>query len=72
MMVNISIIITNIIDHVHRLSREHDDRGTASDRIVERLGKHARALHDMVEEGKEMISKVNRLKYRMARDQKLE
>jgi hypothetical protein len=32
----------------------------------------AKALDDKVEEGKEIISKASRLKYRMARDQELE
>ena len=31
-----------------------------------------RALDDKVDEGKEIISKASRLKYRMARDQELE
>lgn len=32
----------------------------------------AKVLDDKVEEGKEIISKASRLKYRMARDQELE
>ena len=32
----------------------------------------AKALDDKVEEGKDIISKAGRLKYRMARDQELE
>ncbi|KAN0080028.1 Protein of unknown function DUF89 domain containing protein [Tylopilus felleus] len=69
------IIITNIIDHVHRLLHDmtmEARRLTASSSDSEDTLERVRALHDKVEEGKEIISKGSRLKYRMARDQELE
>ncbi|KAF9238349.1 hypothetical protein BU15DRAFT_88407 [Melanogaster broomeanus] len=66
------IIITNLIDHVHRLIHDmtmESQRLTTSgqgesDRVKE--------LQDKVTEGKAVITKASRLKYRMARDQELE
>lgn len=67
------IIITNIIDHVHRLIH---DMTMESKRLAESGEdaslERAKALDVKVEEGKGIISKASRLKYRMARDQELE
>ncbi|KAH0833998.1 hypothetical protein J3R83DRAFT_11234 [Lanmaoa asiatica] len=66
------IITTNIISHVHHLIH---DMTMESRRLTESgedtLGR-AKELEDKVEEGKGIISKASRLKYRMARDQELE
>ncbi|KAF8556729.1 DUF89-domain-containing protein [Imleria badia] len=67
------IIITNIIDHVHRLIHDMTMEskrltGSGEDVSLER----AKALDNKVDEGKEIISKASRLKYRIARDQELE
>lgn len=61
------IIITNMIDHVHRLMH---DVTMESRELTQSSGKDA--LDTKVEEGKYIISKASRLKYRMARDQELE
>lgn len=67
------IIITNIIDHVHRLIHDMtmESRQLAQS-LDEDAREHAKALDAKVEEGKDIISKASRLKYRMARDQELE
>ncbi|KAN0080014.1 hypothetical protein V8E55_009580 [Tylopilus felleus] len=69
------IIIINMIGHVHRLLHDmtmEAQRLTVSLDNSEDALECARALHDKVEEGKEIISKASRLKYCMARDQELE
>ncbi|KIJ60473.1 hypothetical protein HYDPIDRAFT_98765 [Hydnomerulius pinastri MD-312] len=66
------IIITNLIDHVHRLMH---DMTIKSQQLTESEGSEsdgAKELQQKVEEGKKIIAKASRLKYRMARDQELE
>lgn len=65
--------MTGIIDGVHRLIH---DMTMESQRLIESgeddALEPANMLNNMVIEGKGIISKVSRLKYRMARDQVLE
>ncbi|KAF9219362.1 DUF89 domain-containing protein [Gyrodon lividus] len=66
------VIITNLIDHVHRLIH---DMTMESQRLTESgqgESDRVKELQDKVTEGKEIITKASRLKYRMARDQELE
>lgn len=63
------IILTNIIDHVHRLL--HDM--TLEAQQVRNLDvSKAEELSKKTTEGQEIISEISRLKYRMARDHDLE
>ncbi|KIM61255.1 hypothetical protein SCLCIDRAFT_1216160 [Scleroderma citrinum Foug A] len=64
------IIITNIIDHVHRLV--HDMAMEAQAQASDGNDDRVRNIQLRIEEGKEIIAKASRLKYRMARDQELE
>ncbi|KAF8438602.1 DUF89 domain-containing protein [Boletus edulis BED1] len=66
------VIITGIIDHVHRLIHDMTMEAKRLAESGEDTLEHVKALKDKVEEGKEIISKASRLKYRMARDQELE
>ncbi|KAI5985078.1 DUF89 domain-containing protein [Pisolithus albus] len=62
------VIITNLIDHVHRLV--HDL--TMESRTLADSGSTDPVIQSKIEEGKEIIAKASHLKYRMARDQELE
>ncbi|KAG6370737.1 hypothetical protein JVT61DRAFT_11124 [Boletus reticuloceps] len=66
------VIITSIIDHVHRLIHDMTMEAKRLAESSEDTLEHVKALEDKIEEGKEIISKASRLKYRMARDQELE
>ena len=66
------VIITNIVDHVHRLIHDMTMESQRLAQSGEDALERVRALDDKVDEGKEIISKASRLKYRMARDQELE
>lgn len=59
-----------MIDHVHRLvhNMTMEAQTLASDGTDDRT----RNIQLRIEEGKEIIAKASRLKYRMARDQELE
>ncbi|KAI6134374.1 DUF89 domain-containing protein [Pisolithus croceorrhizus] len=62
------VIITNLIDHVHRLI--HDL--TMESQALANSGSTDPAIQLKIEEGKGIIAKASHLKYRMARDQELE
>ncbi|KAI6102943.1 DUF89 domain-containing protein [Pisolithus sp. B1] len=62
------VIITNLIDHVHRLI--HDL--TMKSQALANSGSTDPAIQLKIEEGKGIIAKASHLKYRMARDQELE
>ncbi|KAL4077466.1 hypothetical protein J3A83DRAFT_4087210 [Scleroderma citrinum] len=64
------IIITNIIDHVHRLV--HDMTMESQNFTNDVTDDSMRDMKLRIEEGKVIIAKASRLKYRMARDQELE
>ncbi|KIK97843.1 hypothetical protein PAXRUDRAFT_824512 [Paxillus rubicundulus Ve08.2h10] len=66
------IIITNLIDHVHRLIHDMTMESQQLTESGQDEGDRLKELQDKVEEGKEIIAKASRLKYRMARDQELE
>ncbi|KAG1851868.1 hypothetical protein DFJ58DRAFT_792086 [Suillus subalutaceus] len=63
------IILTNIIDHVHRLLH---DMTLEAQQIRDLDVSKAEELSKKTTEGQEIISEISRLKYRMARDHELE
>ncbi|KAG2143434.1 uncharacterized protein EDB93DRAFT_1156180 [Suillus bovinus] len=63
------IILTNIIDHVHRLLH---DMTLETQQIRDSDVSKAEELSKKITEGQEIISEISRLKYRMARDHELE
>lgn len=63
------IILTNIIDHVHRLLH---DMTLEAQRVRDLDFSKAEELSKKTTEGQEIISEISRLKYRMARDHELE
>ncbi|KIK35366.1 hypothetical protein CY34DRAFT_96200 [Suillus luteus UH-Slu-Lm8-n1] len=63
------IILTNIIDHVHRLLH---DMTLEAQRVRDLDVSKAEELSKKTTEGQEIISEISRLKYRMARDHELE
>lgn len=63
------IILTNIIDHVHRLLH---DMTLEAQQVRESDVSKAEELSKKTTEGQEIISNISRLKYRMARDHELE
>lgn len=60
-----------MIDHIHRLVHEMtmESQTLVTDGIDDGS---ARRIQLKIEEGKEIIAKASRLKYRMARDQEIE
>ncbi|THH07253.1 hypothetical protein EW145_g3507 [Phellinidium pouzarii] len=60
------IIITKLIDQVHRVNHELTMEAAAVD------GAQADVLRERIEEGKSIIAKVSKLKYEMARDRPLQ
>lgn len=63
------IILTNIIDHVHRLLH---DMTLEAQQVRDSDVSKAEELSKKTTEGQEIISEISRLKYRMARDHELE
>ncbi|KAI6134360.1 DUF89 domain-containing protein [Pisolithus croceorrhizus] len=63
-------IITNLVDHIHRLI--DGTLAAGSDDTLASDGLGEAAAHLKISEGKEIISKVIRLKHRMESDQELE
>ncbi|KAG1728237.1 DUF89 domain-containing protein [Suillus lakei] len=63
------IILTNIIDHVHRLLH---DMTIEAQQVRDSDVSKAEELSQKTTEGQEIISQISRLKYRMARDHELE
>ncbi|KAG1801027.1 uncharacterized protein HD556DRAFT_1230072 [Suillus plorans] len=63
------IILTNIIDHVHRLLH---DMTLEIQQVRDSDASKAEELSKKITEGQEIISEISRLKYRMARDHDLE
>lgn len=63
------IILTTIIDHVHRLLH---DMTLEAQQVRDSDASKAEELSKKTTEGQEIISEISRLKYRMARDHELE